>query len=148
MPQMHQWPTSFQATDSVIIHRETGRILLGKKHKEPMWRFPGGFVDPADNSLEAASKREKNEECNINLECSEPQYIGSLRVPDPRYINGPDRIMTAIFMSFYLFGNAKGGDDLKAVRWFTKDYIRRNYKKFMMPVHFPIVELLISKGYL
>lgn len=143
---MHKWPTSFQGADSVIIKRETGQLLLARKHNEPLWRFPGGFVDPHDESLESASIREKNEECSINLECSPPQYLFSFRVPDPRYKNSQDQIMSAVFLSFYLWGKEKAGDDIKYVQWFNKDYLRRNYHKTIMPVHVPLVKKLIDLG--
>lgn len=152
--QMHAWPTSFQATDSVIVWREAGKILLGRKPKEPLWRFPGGFVDPADQSLELASQRERKEECKIGFDdddkciCSHPFYIGSFRVPDPRYEGKPDRIMSAVFGSYYVSGVPEAGDDLNEVRWFTKDHIRRNRLKLIMPCHIPLVDLLINKGYL
>lgn len=146
--QMHAWPTSFQAVDNFIIHREAGKVLLGKKHKEPHWRFPGGFVDPKDPNLETAAARERAEECGIDLECSKPEYLTSFRVPDPRYANSPDKIMSAIMKSYYLWGNPKAGDDIKSVRWFTKQYIVRNYKKMIMPCHHPLVQALLFYGYL
>lgn len=148
MPQMHVYPTSFQAVDNVIIKRETGQLLVGRKPKEPLWRFLGGFVDPKDNSLEKAAIRERIEEAGIDLEVSLPTYLCSFRVPDPRYQDGPDKIMSAIMVSFYLFGRAKAGDDIAEVRWMSKDYIRRYYKKAIMPVHHPLVERLITYGYL
>ncbi len=146
MPQMHKWPTSFQAVDIVATHRENGLILLGKKPKEPHWRFPGGFVDPKDNSLEEAAIRERREECGIDLECTWPEYIHSFRVQDPRYTDSEDKIMSAVFLSHHLYGEAKAGDDLQKVHWFKKDYLRRNYTKMVMPVHHPIVEKLIIYG--
>ena len=144
--QMHPFPTSFQAADNVVVWREAGKILLGKKKKEKGWRFPGGFMDPADESLEAGAARERQEECHVNMECSRPEYITSFRVPDPRYADSVDKIMSAVFKSYYLWGTPKAGDDLAKVKWFTKDYVRRNYKKMMEPCHHPLVELLVQHG--
>ena len=148
MTQMHAWPTSFQATDNVIIHREAGKLLMVRKPKELMWRFCGGFVDPSDYSLERAASRERQEECGIDLECSIPKYIGSFRVPDPRYANSVDKIMSAIMVSYWLWGVPKAGDDIKWTKWFTKTHILKNYKKCVMPCHHPIVEMLIAHGIL
>lgn len=144
--QMHPYPTSFQAVDNVILWREAGKILLGKKKKEKGWRFPGGFVDPSDGDLERACARERQEECGIDMECSRPEYVASFRVQDPRYANSPDKIMSAIFKSYYLWGNPKAGDDIAKVRWFTKDYVRRNYRKMIEPCHHELVEILIGYG--
>lgn len=152
--QMHPFPTSFQATDSVIIWREAGKILLGRKKGKKLWRLPGGFVDPKDTNLEKASERERSEECHIGFEdadlclCSHPKYIGSCRVPDPRYENSPDKIMSAVFISYYIDGTPKAGDDLVEVKWFTKDYVRRCYPKMVEPVHHPLMSMLINRGYL
>lgn len=152
--QMHAFPTSFQATDSIVIWREAGKILLGRKKNESLWRFPGGFVDPNDTTLEKAASRELKEECHIGFGdedsclCSYPQYIGSFRVPDPRYEHGPDKIMSAVFKSYYIMGKPMPGDDLKWVRWVTKDYLRRKYKSVLMPCHHPLAELVIASGLL
>jgi 8-oxo-dGTP pyrophosphatase MutT (NUDIX family) len=147
--QMHKFPTSFQAVDNVIIDRKAGRILLGQKKNEKGWRFPGGFMDPADKSLEIGCARERQEECGVNLEVTPPKYAFSFRVPDPRYdTNHEDKIMSAVFVSFRLWGVPKGGDDLPKVKWVTKDYLRRQYKKVMMPCHVPLVEGLLEHGYL
>lgn len=152
--QMFQFPTSFQATDSVMIWREAGKLLLGRKHGKKLWRLPGGFVDPKDENLEQASQRERKEECGVGFDdddpclCSHPTYIGSCRVPDPRYANSPDKIMSAMFLSYYIQGTPKAGDDLATVKWFTKEYVRRNYSKMVEPVHHPLMALLINRGYL
>ena len=37
-------------------------LLMGKKINEPLWRFPGGFVDPEDLTFLHAAKRELKEE--------------------------------------------------------------------------------------
>lgn len=155
--QMHPFPTSFQTTDNVIVWREAGKVLLGKKKANGLWQFPGGFVDPADANLEQAAARERREECTIGFDtdgkslgciCSHPEYIGSFRVPDPRYSGSPDKIMTAVFVSYYVDGEPKGGDDLPWVKWLTKDFVRRNYQKVVAPIHHQLVDMLIYKNIL
>lgn len=148
--QMHPYPTSFQATDNVIIWREAGKILLGQKKNKKFWQFPGGFVDPKDSSLEEACMRKREEECANPLTsiCSRPEYLDSFRVDDPRYKDSPDKIMSAIFISYYISGKVVNGDDLVKVKWFTKDYLRRHYAKCLMPMHHPIIDALVRHGYM
>jgi ADP-ribose pyrophosphatase YjhB (NUDIX family) len=150
MPQMHTYPTSFQATDTVVIDRLNSKILLGKKEKEPLWRFPGGFVDPNDGCLENAAIRELTEETNFikSWAGTDPKYLFSFRVPDPRYADGPDKILSAVFFSFFCDGKPKAGDDLGKLKWITKNYLRINYKKIIMPVHHMLVQQLIYKNVL
>jgi ADP-ribose pyrophosphatase YjhB (NUDIX family) len=146
--QMHPFPTSFQATDAVLMHREAGKLLLGRKKGQKQWQFLGGFVDPKDQSIEDACRRETLEEASQACVWSDPEYLGSFRVADPRYEDSVDKIMSAIFLRFYVSGEPKGCDDIVEVRWFTKDYVRRSFKTLIKPMHYPIVSLLRQKGYL
>lgn len=145
---MHKYPTSFQAVDNVIIYREVGNILLARKEDERLWRFPGGFVDPSDQSLERAAVREMKEELSINCECSYPKYLFSFRVPDPRYADSDDKIMSAVFVSFYLFGRVAAQDDICETKWVSKEYLLTHFKEIIMPCHLPLVNGLIEKGLL
>jgi bifunctional NMN adenylyltransferase/nudix hydrolase len=139
------YDTSYQATDSVIIRKATRELLLGRKKDATLFRFIGGFVDPKDDSLENASVREKNEEAGINLECSEPAYLGSFRVDDPRYRNSRHKIMSAVFYSYVLWGMAKAGDDIVEVKWMDIDDFKKHYLMYIVPEHFPIVAMLEKK---
>lgn len=144
---MHKYPTSFQATDAVIVNREKGLLLLGRKPSQAKFRFVGGFVDPAkDKCLEDGCKRETAEEAGIDLECSGPKYLFSYQVEDARYVDSPDKIMTAVFLRYYIFGRAVAGDDIGEVKWFTKNQLRTKYKSLVMPEHWPIVEGLIQRN--
>jgi ADP-ribose pyrophosphatase YjhB (NUDIX family) len=140
------YPTSFQTTDCVIRNPENNQFLFGRKKKNNgKWRFLGGFVDVKDLSLEAASKRERIEEGGLDLECVEPKYLFSVRIDDPRYRESEHKILTAVFLHDYLFGFAKGGDDIDdGVEWFRDYEIRASYKDFIVDTHWPIVEKLIE----
>ncbi len=146
---MHKYPTSFQTTDAFIIDAANNRILLGQKPNKTTWCLPGGFVDPLkDRSLEQANARERREECGINLECDTPKYLFSLQVDDERYRNSEDKIMTAVFLNTYIFGNPVAGDDLNKLQWWPIDTIVNNYKTLVSKTHGPIIEKLITLGYL
>lgn len=112
-----KFPTVYPTVDVAIINDKTQEILLGRKHAETKWRFPGGFTDPTDENFEAAAKREAFEEVGP-IELGDWQYICSMRVNDWRYRSEVDKIMTTFFRCSYLFGIPQASDDLAEVKWF------------------------------
>lgn len=118
-----QYPTSYQTVDVAIFAPRDrdgyfGRVLLGRKRGETHWRFPGGFVDPTDESLEAAAKREPKEETGLDV--TRVEYLGSFRVNDTRYTRDKHKILTSFFIAEGEPDLEKAGDDLEEVRWFAQ----------------------------
>lgn len=147
------YPVSYQAVDIIVYNPDTRCVLLGRKWQDKTrtkpkneLRFLGGFVDPADSSLENAAHRELAEEAGINVEVSRAKYLGSFRVNDPRYVNSEDKIMSAVFLTYYVYGTPKGGDDIAEVEWVSLDVLFTSYKQCLAPEHIALFDLLIEKG--
>jgi bifunctional NMN adenylyltransferase/nudix hydrolase len=91
-------------------------VLLGRKANENRWRLPGGMVDKGED-LEIAASRELREETG-NFEFSALKYLGSAPVGDWRFKNaGEIGLLTALFVTEYLFGHPHVGDDLIELKW-------------------------------
>lgn len=120
----NQYPISYQCVDTAII-KEGTEILLGRKKFQTKWRFPGGFVDPTDDSLESASKRECLEECG-DIELDDFQYISSQRIDDWRYRSETNKIMTSFYKCKYIYGRPIPNDDLEEVKWFKISDVDKN----------------------
>jgi len=123
-------PVAFHTVDIAPVRGTFKKELLLIQKKSEVgsgkWRFPGGFTDVTDESTEEAAIRELREETNITLSGEDMFYLGSKKIIDPRYKDGPHGILT----SFYLvnFNNpqkhAEAGDDAAAIKWFALEEIK------------------------
>lgn len=122
------YPTSFQTTDCIVYRKSDDHVLLGKKAGEDKYRFFGGFVDPTDESLEAACVREVAEEAGSfgHAGADSLRYLGSFRVDDWRYRSEVDKIMTVVFQMEFLWGRPEPGDDISEVAWFPHNLVAVN----------------------
>jgi bifunctional NMN adenylyltransferase/nudix hydrolase len=132
-----RFPITYPTVD-VAIMRGT-KVLLGRKASDPAgkYRFIGGFVDPSDESLEAAAKREAYEETS-GMEIGDLRYVGSAKVEDWRYRGTGDGIMTTLFRATYVFGALAPADDIEHLEWHTIS----DLPDVLVPEHLRLGELL------
>ncbi len=116
----NQYPRLNQVVDVAVVKKDEaeggGSILVGQKKGDKGYRFPGGFVNVGDVSLEGAARRETMEETGVFPETVE--YLGSFPVADSRM--GPrDGMMSAFFLGYVLGGafRANAMDDLDIALW-------------------------------
>lgn len=110
-------PRAFMAVDIAAVSESNKKVVMGKKPGEALWRFPGGFLDAKDQSLEEAAKRELFEETNQSIALEGPlTYISSRQIEDWRYRKS-DRIITAFYMGYVSWGFPQAGDDLAEADW-------------------------------
>jgi bifunctional NMN adenylyltransferase/nudix hydrolase len=110
----NNYSRTYQTVDVAIIKKETGELLLGRKPNEDKFRFIGGFVE--GETLEATARREAYEETGASVDGI--SYVKSYAINDWRYRNCSDKIVTAFFVSYYIFGHIKANDDIEEVKWF------------------------------
>ena len=124
----NQWPKVYPTVDMAIIKFEKNihQVLLGKRKNSDELRFPGGFVDPTDFSLEDAVIREAKEETGLDLCFDNLEYVSSRLINDWRY-KGRDKIMTT-FYKYHISNEssllAKAGDDLAEVDWYAINKVK------------------------
>lgn len=135
----------YPTVDIAVLSNDRKRVLLGKKHQAVQWRFPGGFADPTDASYEAAAQRELKEECG-ELVTDAMEYAGSAQIDDWRYRSEADKIMTLLFMTEYISGEAKANDDIAEVAWFGVDELAGMCVEGKITAeHFVLIDLLLKK---
>lgn len=112
------YPTVDVAVIKIAGKFQTPLLLLGRKKNESFFRFPGGFVDPKDDSRETTARRELYEETKLSIE-GRPIFLGDFKIDDWRYKNTHDSIMTSFYKVDYSFGIPEAADDLLEVKWFS-----------------------------
>lgn len=125
----NQYPRLMMVVDVAVLRNPNriddgsrGFILLGQKSGDVGLRFPGGFVNVGDGSLEAAARREVKEETGVFPETLE--YLGSWPVVDSRM--GPrDIMMSAFFLGHMMAGGRiTVDDDLDHAEWVPVEKLR------------------------
>jgi bifunctional NMN adenylyltransferase/nudix hydrolase len=139
------YPQIYATVDMAVFRNEHTQVLLAQKESEGKWRLPGGFSDPADANFEAAALRELHEECG-NIEVNNVCYEKSFKVDDWRYKNEEDKIITSLFSSTLISGNAQAGDDIYKVEWLdllSLNALLREGK--VVEEHIPLISYLTGK---
>ena len=133
----HLPPRNYLCVDIAMV-LET-KVLLVKRDSEEAWRFPGGFVDSTDESLEHAARRELAEETGLTVEHN-LEYIGSAQINDWRTRDVQDaRHITTFWRTQYTYGSPTAGDDVDLARWFPL------YDLPIVPEHRVLHDLLIKR---
>ncbi len=109
----NQYPACHPTVDIAIIKGD--KILLAKRDSEPLYRLPGGFVEPGE-TFETAALREAKEETGLDVDT--PKYIESFVVDDWRYRSEVNKITTSLFTADYLEGTPQPMDDVDELRFF------------------------------
>lgn len=134
---MNRFPAIFPTVDVAVI-KPGGMVLMVGKEGEAGWRFPGGFVDLKDTSLELAAKRELREETGLYVE-GDLHYVSSRVIDDWRYRQSADaQIMTSFFYGFYSFGTVEAKDDVATFEWMPLNFNPRQVEAGIVRAHQPL----------
>lgn len=135
----------YPTVDIAVFRNNKIELLLGKKEIDNKWRLLGGFSDPTDDSYEEAAKRELEEECGP-IVTSAMHYEKSFRVNDWRYRREADKIITCLFSTDYVSGDAQGSDDIGEVNWFSLNEVASMISKNeTAEEHEPQLKTLLEK---
>lgn len=138
-----QYPVTDSVVDVAVVSPDWKRVLLGSRGQSAGLRFFGGFLDATDASDAVAAKREQTEEV-IGIKVSDPQFIDSIRINDPRYRNNGKGwgVMTRFHVSVYESGEPTGNDDIALVTWVD---LTPQTKRQLVASHHELFDLLLAR---
>ncbi len=80
----YHWGPNKTVDPIVVTSEAIARILLIQRADTGQWALPGGFVDPADQTIIAAAERELHEETSLSLGTVAWKLCYNGPVDDPR----------------------------------------------------------------
>lgn len=137
----NQYPRLHSTVDIAVIRRKnkTVEVLLGRKGLGQPLVFPGGFVDPSDDSTEDAAVRELAEETTVTgLGVDALKYLGSFKIKDWRY-QKEERIITSFFVVEHTWGPVENTEELQDVAWYP---VTPATRKLVAEHHFVLFDRL------
>jgi 8-oxo-dGTP diphosphatase len=114
-------PRTPKVTVDAWIRDGKGRLLLVQRGRPPFtgsWGLPGGFCEWGETT-EACCARETLEETGLTVEVGKLLGVYSRPDRDPRGHN-----VTVLYDCRPVSGEAKGGDDAAAARWFAPSQLK------------------------
>jgi bifunctional NMN adenylyltransferase/nudix hydrolase len=144
----NRFPSIYPTVDIACLReskKERGKtqVLMARKPGETSMRFPGGFVDISDNSIEDAAKRELLEETKVTG--AGFYAIGSFKVKDWRCREG-EAIFTTLFACSHIFGAGEANDDIEFCQWETVEERRFGIEECHVPLWNALVEFVEKVG--
>jgi 8-oxo-dGTP diphosphatase len=119
----YKFPRMVLTVDAVVFavgDDGVWNVLLIQRKKDPFegqWAFPGGHVDPEDQSVEHAAARELWEETGLEISVDDFEQLKVYSAPDrdPR-----DRVISVahVVMLHKKAPPVKGADDALEAQWF------------------------------
>jgi 8-oxo-dGTP diphosphatase len=109
-------PKTPKVTVDAFIQDANGRVLLIQRGRPPFtgaWGLPGGFCEWGETTEECCA-RETLEETGLTVEVRQLLGVYSRPERDPRGHN-----VTVLYECRPISGEATGGDDAAAARWFA-----------------------------
>ena len=141
----NQYPRLHMTVDIAVYKQEskTYSVLLGRKEPHGPLVFPGGFVEPTDESLEMAAVRELSEETDATTHGVDSlEYLGSYRINDWRY-QKEQRIITGFFATPFAWGSVPARtEELQDLKWYT---ITARNREQMAEHHKVLFDVLIER---
>lgn len=138
-------PAVYQTVDIALVRKGPAcpEVALVSQAVDPegLMQFPGGFVDPADESLEHAAVRELREETGACPGVNALTYIGSRRQDAWRYRNEIDVVHTTFFEAA-ANGSSQltPGDDAVEAEWIPVVVL----EDILIPEHQDLGEMLYA----
>ena len=140
----NQYPKVYPTVDMALTRSLEGggrSVLLGRKDlASNKYSFPGGFVDPTDESYESAALREVFEEIDAEVDRN-LHYVSSHRIADWRYKRS-EKIMTSFFEAKLTFGSGTPKEEFCETTWFPID---SKLISVISESHLPLAEALLMK---
>jgi ADP-ribose pyrophosphatase YjhB (NUDIX family) len=124
---LNQFCNPMPCVDMLVVDKERGRVLLGRKEKQDKYRFFGGFSENF-GSYEDDAIRELCEETGLTPNCfGEPEYLLSSIIDDWRYRGMKSKVKTVLFLVEYLEGKPEPSDDIFEVRWVSFEELMNDF---------------------
>ncbi len=133
--EAHRFPIFNTAVIMMVIHRQTGRVLLIKQYGRPFYILVAGYVNRGENAEETCV-REVLEETGLK--------VAELEYRQSRFFERSNSLMLN-FAVYVDSDEVKTTEEVDSWQWFTYEEARKNIKDGSLAEEF-LCQFLNEKG--